>query len=172
MSSKLALGFPEFILGMDKSTHHTTYEFEDFRLDTAHLMLYAHGAEVQLVPKAAKTLLVLVRHAGSIVSKEELLEAVWPDAIVEESNLFAYLTLLRKTLGHQDDGSPYIETLRGRGYRFNGLVRVVHETGANKSESDKTISTQLDPPATVSPRAHISSPRKRYVVLISLAATL
>src|SRR5262249_5123686 len=52
-------------------------------------------------------------------------EAVWPDAVVEESNLFVYLSVLRKTLGTLKDGRPYLETLRRRGYRFNGDVHVV-----------------------------------------------
>lgn len=88
-------------------------------------MLYHHGGEIPLVPKAVETLLALIERRGKIVRKNELLEAVWPDAIVEESNLFLYLSLLRKTLGTQKDGRPYVETLRRRGYRFNGNVNLV-----------------------------------------------
>lgn len=91
-------------------------------------MLYHQGGEIPLVPKAVETLLVLIERRGNIVRKNELLEAVWPDAIVEESNLFLYLSLLRKTLGTQKDGSPYLETLRRRGYRFNGNVNLVVES--------------------------------------------
>ena len=61
------------------------------------------------------------------MSKDELFRAVWPDTVVEESNLFLYLSVLRKTLGTQKDGRPYVETLRRRGYRFNGDVRLVAE---------------------------------------------
>jgi DNA-binding winged helix-turn-helix (wHTH) protein len=91
-------------------------------------MLYHQGGEIPLVPKAVETLLVLIERRGNIVRKNELLEAVWPDAIVEESNLFLYLSLLRKTLGKHKDGSPYVETLRRRGYRFNGNVNLVVES--------------------------------------------
>src|SRR5215510_14368076 len=109
---------------MDIVAEHKVYEFDDFRIDVAHLMLYHRGAEIPLVPKAVETLLALIERRGKIVSKDELLEAVWPDAVVEESNLFVYLSVLRKTLGTLADGRPYVETLRRRGYRFNGDVHL------------------------------------------------
>jgi len=112
---------------MDIAAEHKVYEFDDFRIDVAHLMLYHRGAEIPLVPKAVETLLALIEHRGKILSKDELLEAVWPDTVVEESNLFLYLSLLRKTLGTHKDGSPYVETLRRRGYRFNGDVHLIEE---------------------------------------------
>jgi DNA-binding winged-HTH domains len=65
-----------------------------------------------MVPKEVKTLLALIERRGKIVNKEELLEAVWPDTVVEESNLFLYLSHLRKTLG---DGGPYVETFDAAG---------------------------------------------------------
>ncbi|MCA1605856.1 MAG: winged helix-turn-helix domain-containing protein [Acidobacteria bacterium] len=96
-------------------------------------MLYRNGDEIPMVPKAAETLLALLERRGKIVSKEELLEAVWPDTVVEESNLFLYLSLLRKTLGTLQDGRPYVETLRRRGYRFNGEVHLVEEAVEDKN---------------------------------------
>lgn len=105
---------------MSKAIQHSTYVFDDFRLDRAKLMLYRDGTEVVLPPKAVETLSVLVERHGEIVSKHELMGSVWTDSIVEESNLSQYLYLLRKTLGTRPDGAPYIETLRRRGYRFNG----------------------------------------------------
>src|SRR4030095_10204617 len=74
----------------------------------------------------------LIERRGKIVSKDELLEAVWPDTVVEESNLFVYLSVLRKTLGALQDGSPYVETLRRRGYRFNGDVQLLQEKAEDK----------------------------------------
>ncbi len=112
---------------MDKSSAHRIYEFDDFRIDVDHLMLSHQGREISLVPKAVETLVVLIEHRGKIVSKDELLQAVWRDTVVEESNLFLYLSVLRKTLGNQQNGGPYIETLRRRGYRFNGEVHLLRE---------------------------------------------
>jgi TolB-like protein/DNA-binding winged helix-turn-helix (wHTH) protein/Tfp pilus assembly protein PilF len=127
LSSKLTLIVSKFILRMDIAAEHKVYEFDDFRIDVDHLMLSHQGSEIPLVPKAVETLVALIEHRGKIVSKDELLEAVWPDTVVEESNLFLYLSLLRKTLGTHKDGSPYVETLRRRGYRFNGDVHLTEE---------------------------------------------
>ena len=127
LSSKLTLIVSKFILRMDIAAEHKVYEFDDYRIDVDHLMLSHQGSEIPLVPKAVETLVALIEHRGKIVSKDELLEAVWPDTVVEESNLFLYLSLLRKTLGTHKDGSPYVETLRRRGYRFNGDVHLIEE---------------------------------------------
>ena len=118
---------------MENGSEHRVYEFDDFRIDVAHLMLYHRGAEIPMVPKAVKTLLALIERRGKIVTKDELLEAVWPDTVVEESNLFLYLSHLRKTLGTQKGGRPYVETLRRRGYRFNGEVHLVEEAVEDKA---------------------------------------
>ena len=132
---------------MTNAAEHKVYGFDDFRIDVAHLMLYHEGAEIPMVPKAVETLLALIERRGKIVSKDELLEAVWPDTVVEESNLFLYLSLLRKTLGTHKDGSPYLETLRRRGYRFNGEVHLVEEEAASEhaaatvGDSDRSVST-------------------------------
>ena len=99
------------------------YEFAQFRLDTAHLMLYRDGEPVSLPPKAVETLQALVERNGQIVHKEELMRIIWNDAVVEESNLSLYLHLLRKTLGERADQEPFIETLRRRGYRFSASVK-------------------------------------------------
>ena len=112
---------------MAHPTKQRVYEFGDFRIDADHRMLYHQGSEIPLVPKAVETLLALIERRGKIVSKEELLEAVWPDSVVEESNLFVYLSVLRKTLGTLEDGRPYVETLRRRGYRFNGTVQLISD---------------------------------------------
>jgi len=110
------------------------YQFEQFRLDTAHLMLYRNGEPVSLPPKAIETLQALVERNGQIVHKEELMRIIWNDSIVEESNLALYLHLLRKTLGERADKKPFIETLRRRGYRFSAPVKW----------SDGTITTRLE----------------------------
>ncbi len=102
------------------------YEFEEFRLDAAHKLLYRGGAQVSLTPKAVETLIALIERSGEVVAKDKLMNAIWADTIVEESNLSQYLHVLRKTLGETIEGKPYIETLKRRGYRFNGTVRIVN----------------------------------------------
>ena len=127
MSSNLGLAFSEVNLRMDKPPVQKIYEFEDFRFEAEHLMLYRGGEAIPLAPKAAETLLVFIERRGQRVSKEELIEQIWPDAFVEESNLFLYLSVLRKILGNQKSGTPYLETLRRRGYRFNGTVQLISD---------------------------------------------
>ena len=126
MSLNLRLGLSEFSLRMSKPFTPTIYEFDDFRLDAGHLMLYRGDEPLPLAPKAVETLLALIERRGEIISKDELIQRIWPDAYVEESNLFLYLSVIRKALGKQKDGKTYLETLRRRGYRFRGDVRIVH----------------------------------------------
>ena len=124
MSLELTSNFPQFSFGMRNINGHSIYEFGDFVLDVDKLMLYRDETEISLPPKVVKTLSVLVENRGEILSKNELMERVWNDAVVEESNLSQYLYLLRKTVGKKPDGNPYIETLRRRGYRFTANVKV------------------------------------------------
>lgn len=125
---------------MSNGSGHSIYVFDRFRLDRDRLMLYRDETEVVLPPKAVETLSILAEHHGEIISKDELIEALWTDSIVEESNLSQYLYLLRKTLGSRPDGKPYIETLRRRGYRFTADVRLFTEAPARVSiDGDNTI---------------------------------
>lgn len=118
---------------MANSRRVNVYEFEDFRLDAAHLILYQNGRQISLAPKVVETLLALVERHGEVLSKDELMEIVWADSIVEESNLSQNLYLLRKILGAGENGKPLIETLRRRGYRFNADVICVKPKAAEIS---------------------------------------
>jgi predicted ATPase/DNA-binding winged helix-turn-helix (wHTH) protein/Tol biopolymer transport system component len=122
MSSDLTSDLLQFNFKMPKGSKNGMYSFDRFKLDSEKLMLYRDNVEVTLPPKIVKTLTVLIEHRGSILSKDELIEKVWDDSIVEESNLSQNLYILRKTLGSKPDGGQYIETLRRRGYRFNAEV--------------------------------------------------
>ncbi len=147
MSLDLDLNYPEFNLKMGKSSNNKVYQFDEFRLDAAHLMLSRGYEEIPLAPKAVETLLVLVEQRGKILSKDELMDAIWTDSIVEESNLAQYLHVLRKTLGRLQNGQPYIETLRRRGYRFNGEVTASESSNGVLPESSvpELTSAQIAP---------------------------
>ena len=75
-----------------------------------------------LTPKAFDVLAALVEQPGRLISKEELLQKVWPDTFVEESNLAYNVFALRKALGDTADNGQYIETIAKRGYRFTATV--------------------------------------------------
>src|SRR3954471_15448598 len=95
------------------------YRFGGFRLDAAEHLLYTEGGEVvPLKPKVVETLELLVRERGRLLGKDELMERLWPDAVVEESNLTQNIYLLRKVLGADAQGRNYIENVPKRGYRF------------------------------------------------------
>ncbi|MGC2402497.1 MAG: winged helix-turn-helix domain-containing protein, partial [Acidobacteriaceae bacterium] len=105
------------------------YEFGPFRMDPDRQVLLRENVPVPVTPKAFETLLALVRRSRDVVSKEELLNEVWPDSFVEESNLSQSIFLLRKALGDTPENRQYIVTLPGRGYRFAAPVRTVTEQG-------------------------------------------
>jgi predicted ATPase/DNA-binding winged helix-turn-helix (wHTH) protein/Tol biopolymer transport system component len=129
MSLDLTSDLLQFNFTMPNGSKNGIYSFDRFRLDADKLMLYRDGTEVTLAPKIVKTLAVLIENRGSILSKDELIDKVWDDSIVEESNLSQNLYILRKTLGTKPDGGQYIETLRRRGYRFNAEVECRSRNG-------------------------------------------
>jgi eukaryotic-like serine/threonine-protein kinase len=98
------------------------YEFGPFRIDTANHVLLRDGQTVPLKPKAFDTLLVLVENRGRVLDKDELMNRLWPDTAVEESNLSQNIYLLRKVLGEEPEGESYIQTMPRRGYRFVARV--------------------------------------------------
>ncbi|MDQ3117162.1 MAG: winged helix-turn-helix domain-containing protein [Verrucomicrobiota bacterium] len=100
------------------------YEFDEFRLDPAnHLLSQRDGTPVPLTPRVYDTLLFLVQHSGVVLDKERLMEAVWPDSIVEENNLSQNISTLRRALGDKPGTHRYIVTVPGRGFRFAAEVR-------------------------------------------------
>src|SRR2546430_5027298 len=103
------------------------YEFGSFRLDTREHFLLRNGERVKLEGKVFETLVVLVQHSGRLVRKDELMNQVWPDAIVEENNLEKSISVLRKLLGENGSDLRYVETVRGLGYRFAADVRELDE---------------------------------------------
>ena len=103
--------------------------------------------------KVFDTLRVLVEHAGRLLTKEELLSAVWPDTVVEENNLNHTISILRKTLGEKATGQRYIETVPRVGYRFTAAVMVMvwftkpSGSGSN-SKSIRADNGSMFPPVT------------------------
>ena len=100
-----------------------TYQFGPFALHVATRLLMRDREVVPVTSKAFETLLVLVRHAGRVVGKDELLRDVWPDAVVEESNLTQTIFMLRKALGDAVRDHRFIVTVPKRGYSFVAEVR-------------------------------------------------
>lgn len=135
------------------------YEFGSFRLNAAERLLQRDGTAISLTPKAFDLLLVLIAQPGHLLTKEVLIQAIWPDAIVEETNLAWNISHLRKALGDGENGERYIETVPRRGYRFISSVRAVSPETTPVAESLVTMpllqteGLQVAAPETV----HISS---------------
>ena len=100
-------------------------EFDCFQVIPHERLLLRNGQPVQLQHKAFDILLTLVRASGSLVEKDELMEKVWPDKIVEETNLTSYISQLRNVLGDNRANPKYIQTVPKMGYRFIAPVKEV-----------------------------------------------
>jgi len=106
------------------------YEFGEFRLDVGEHSLWNGQRTIALKPKVFETLVLLVRDAGHLLSKQELMARLWPDAVVDETNLNKNVWLIRRALGESGDSSEYIETVPRVGYRFVGRARRVERDAA------------------------------------------
>jgi DNA-binding winged helix-turn-helix (wHTH) protein len=103
------------------------YEFGQFQVNPIRRLLLQGRNSIRLERKIFDTLLVLIESGGRIVSKEELMDKIWPDTAVEESALTKNISLLRKTLGENAGTNQYIATVTGQGYRFVAPVKEVKE---------------------------------------------
>jgi TolB-like protein/DNA-binding winged helix-turn-helix (wHTH) protein len=130
---------------VDDSERQPTYLFEGFRLDSQRrTLLGLDHRPVPLAPKTLDALSYLVEHAGHVVDKRELLEAIWPHVVVEENNLNQTISQLRRALGERPNEHRFIVTEPGRGYRFVANVSVEPSPGnepvpRTASSSDPTL---------------------------------
>src|ERR1700683_4264872 len=100
------------------------YSFGQFALDSRKRTASRADLAVSLTPKAFDVLLFLVQNPNRLVTKEELLQAVWGDTFVEEGNLTQYISLLRKSLGDNSEDTRLIVTIARKGYQFTAHVTV------------------------------------------------
>src|ERR1700722_13971278 len=147
------------------------YEFGPFRMDPDKQVLLRDGQLIAVTPKGFETLLVLVRRGREVVSKEELLQEIWPDSFVEEANLSQQIFKLRKALGDAAEGERYIVTLPGRGYRFAVPVRTITDgdevlVAHTRSLSQIVIEQQVAEPAPPSPAQTKPNRRKWLLPLL------
>ena len=94
------------------------YQFEDYLLDVSEHRLQKDGKDIPLPPKVFEVLRVLIERHGQLVTYQDLMDEVWPETFVEESNLRYSIHSLRKTLPE-----TLIETVPKRGYRFKPAVK-------------------------------------------------
>ncbi|MGH8535347.1 MAG: AAA family ATPase, partial [Gammaproteobacteria bacterium] len=114
-------------MGMERGPR---WEFAPFRLDPSGWMLWRENQPVALPPRAFSVLCHLVEHAGALVTKDELLDAVWQHRFVSESVLKVCINELRRTLADSAKSPRYIETVARRGYRFIAAPKRVEKVAA------------------------------------------
>ena len=162
------------------------YEFGPFRLDTTERTLSRDGAPLTLTPKAFETLVVLIERRGRLIEKGELMDALWPESMVEEANLTNNVWALRKTLGDGQNDHRYIETVPKRGYRFIADVTelpdtqgevVVEKHSFTRIITEETEEQEAEAMGDAEPRPHTATdfsispaPRLRIRALLALVA--
>ena len=139
------------------------YRFGAFRLDVIDRRLLRGDDIVALPAKAFETLLLLVRSNGRLVTKEELLAAVWPDAFVSDDSLTQAISGLRRALGDDSSQPVYVATIPRRGYRFVAPVEALAPPEA-AVEAERTIETG-SPDADASGPVRVSTSRRRWSLL-------
>ena len=121
------------------------YRFDQFEVDDREFRLTEDGAPVQLEPKVLRLLVYLIENRNRLVRKQELLDKVWPDAMVTENALTRAIVLLRKALNENAQVPRYLETIPTAGYRFIAGVSVVSDAEpgmeAGRSETGKIRET-------------------------------
>src|SRR5262245_53258423 len=142
------------------------YEFGAFQLDPVkRLLRRLDGTPVPLTPRVFDTLLFMVEHHDSVMDKERIMEAVWPDSIVEENNLAQAIWKLRQVFGETPGSHSYIVTVPGRGYRFVAEVNKRNGNIVSRGPADSTTTpTSIQGPTEADPTAdrHRLLPKARH----------
>ena len=112
-----------------------------YRIDPLRRRIYIDGVRVAVTAKAFDVLVELVKRAGSVVTKDELLTSIWTDSVVEENNLTQQISTLRKLFNDRADAPEFIATIPGRGYCFSAPVAV------EQTEFEHTAIILTDPPS-------------------------
>ena len=126
------------------------YRFGQFVLDPGRRALSRADSPVSLTPKAFDVLLFLAQNPNRLVTKEELLQAVWGDTFVEEGNLTQYISHLRKALEDNSEDARLIVTIARKGYQFTADV-IVGETADTAIQAAIQVSSAESSPADTQP---------------------
>jgi len=115
-----------------RETAPTAIAFGQFRLFPTQRLLTEAGKPVHLGSRAFDVLTALIRRAGELVSKDELMATVWPNTFVAPANLAVHISALRRALGDGRGGKRYVVNIPGRGYRFVAPVTVERDVPSNE----------------------------------------
>lgn len=128
------------------ATPSTGYRFANFRLELAKRRLIGpDGVAIALSARAYDVLAYLVEHRDRVVGKDELMQAVWPQTIVEDNNLNQAISAVRRALSDSRDTPSFIVTVAGRGYRFVGDVAPLADDAVDARRLPLTPSSDAEP---------------------------
>ena len=129
------------------------FAFAGFSLDARQRLLFGvDGKPIALSGRAFDTLLYLVEHPDELIDKQQLMNAVWPNTVVEDNNLNQNISIVRRALGEAPGEHRFIVTVPGRGFRF--VSRVQHAEAADPKAFPPTVA-----PQQVAPAVAASQPR-------------
>ena len=135
------------------------HSFLDFTLDSRRQLLLRGAESIRLRGRTYDVLSYLVMHAGRLVSKRELMEAVWGDVAVTDDSLVQCLIEIRRALG---DGHGVVKTIRGRGYLFDATVRLIADDAAQTPGPEQRRSDAGDPVSRGDPDAAFPTRHRRF----------
>jgi TolB-like protein/tetratricopeptide (TPR) repeat protein len=139
------------------------HEFGPFRLDSVAEMLFRGREPIALGQRAVALLRLLLERARAPVSKQSLIDAAWPDLIVEESNLTVQIAALRRVFEEVSEGAEWIETLPRRGYRYVGPAVVTHDLPEAAAEERPRLALPDKPSVAVLPFSNLNGdPEQEY----------
>jgi DNA-binding winged helix-turn-helix (wHTH) protein/tetratricopeptide (TPR) repeat protein len=146
-------------------TNTELFEFGGYQLNVGDRTLTHDGKVISLAPKVFDTLAILVENHGKILSKQDLMSALWPDAFVEESNLTQNIYVLRRVLGRGSGNDGLIENVPRRGYRVACEVHVVNPS----APVDRGVEV---PPSTSTPADSLRPKPSRFTSAVRWAVGL
>ena len=171
---------------LEESSGHGAYAFGAFVVDRVKRRLWREGQRVPITSKTFDVLIVLLERRSQIVSKDELLDRVWPNTAVNENNLARQVSSLRRLLGQRPDQHDYVVTIPGHGYRFVAGVQALpglppglqanadgHPLVAPATGLDECLSEQTTPDVTLDDLDPDSSsgPERRRISIAALVMT-
>src|SRR6266851_10332557 len=122
------------------------YRFGPFEIDPQRRTLSCNVLTVPLTPKAFDVLLFLAQNPNRLITKEELLQAVWGDTFVEEGNLKQYISHLRKALADNSEDNRLIVTITRKGYQFTADVVLAEAADIPKRNAAQVLTSGVSTP--------------------------
>jgi DNA-binding winged helix-turn-helix (wHTH) protein/Tol biopolymer transport system component len=149
------------------------FRFDDVEVREREFTLTKAGQVLTVEPKAFRALLFLLHNPQRLISKEELLDAVWDDAAVTEGSLTRCISLLRSRLGDDIRSPRYIETVATVGYRFKCTVDVSEEVPSDVPSPDRSIpedGSAAEAQTATGPEGDLQAPRRRWLLAAAIIA--